>query len=339
MKTEVNMDKKKYIASYFEKTKHILEHEKPNNIIKLQFFQRKDNAILAGMNEVLALLEEVTDTSKYVIRYLPEGSKINNLEIVLELEGNYQDFGMWEGMIDGILARSTSIASNAYACVQAAKGKPIIFMGDRADHYINQEIDGKAIALAGVKLVSTEAQKQNQNKDEITFGSVPHVLIQGFGGDITAAMLAYSKHFPNNKLIALVDYHNDVIKESLKVWDALGDKVWGVRLDTSKNMVDHMFDNEEPHYGVNIEQVKRLRKALDQAGATNYKIVVSSGFDAQKIKDFEDNNAPVDYYGVGQSIFKLSNSFSADATMLNNQKEAKEGRSYRENGKLVVYKK
>ncbi|WAM08119.1 hypothetical protein ONA21_02145 [Mycoplasmopsis cynos] len=78
-------------------------------------------------------------------------------------------------------------------------------------------------------------------------------------------------------------------------------------------MVDHMFDNEEPHYGVNPEQVFRLRKALNEARKlTKYKIVVSSGFDENKIKYFESLNTPVDYYGVGQSIFKLNNSFSAD---------------------------
>ncbi|MHA3859665.1 nicotinate phosphoribosyltransferase [Mycoplasma sp. Z463D] len=332
-------EKEKYIASYFDKTKDILATKLPNNKIIMQFFQRKDDAILCGINEVLDILETQTDTSKYTIRYLPEGSHINNLDIVLEFEGQYQEFGIWEGLIDGILTRNTSIATNAYHCVQAAKNKEVIFMGDRADHYINQEIDGYAARVGGIKLVSTLAQKDPKDQNESVFGSMPHVLIQGFNGDVVEATKAYHELFPNNKLIALVDYHNDVITDALKVWKSLGDKVWGVRIDTSKNMVDHMFDNEEPQYGVNPEQIFRLRKALDQAGATNYKIVVSSGFNAEKIKLFEDLNVPVDYYGVGQSIFKLNNSFSADATILNDQKQAKEGRSYRYNPNLITYKK
>ncbi|SYV97781.1 nicotinic acid phosphoribosyltransferase, partial [Mycoplasmopsis edwardii] len=89
------MEKERYIASYFKKTQTILQNELPDNVITLQFFQRKDNSILAGMSEVLRLLEEVTDTSKYQIRYLPDGTLINNLDIVLELEGHYQDFGIW----------------------------------------------------------------------------------------------------------------------------------------------------------------------------------------------------------------------------------------------------
>ncbi|WP_268926794.1 nicotinate phosphoribosyltransferase [Mycoplasmopsis gallopavonis] len=338
------LKEEKYIAKYFHKTKEILAKEKPNNIITLQFFQRKDNSILAGMQEVLDLLEKVTDTSKYIIRYLPDGSHINNLDIVLELTGQYQEFGIWEGMIDGILARSTSIATNSYHCKQAAGKKEVIFMGDRADHYLNQAIDGKAVALGGIKIVSTLMQQNQQPKDsfdeEAVFGSMPHILIQGFNGDVVAATKAFHKHFPNSKLIALVDYNNNVIEDSLKVYKALGNKVWGVRIDTGKNMIDHMFDNDpNPQLGVNPEQVIRLRKALDKAGATSYKIVVSSGFDAAKIQLFESLNVPVDYYGVGQSIFKLNNSFSADATLLNGAKQAKEGRGYRENPNLIQYHK
>ncbi|UWV83125.1 hypothetical protein NW067_02520 [Mycoplasmopsis cynos] len=85
--------------------------------------------MLAGISEVLELLEEVSDTSKYTIRYLPDGSIINNLDIVLELEGHYQDFGIWEGMIDGILARNTSIATNAWKCKLANRWQRSYFYG------------------------------------------------------------------------------------------------------------------------------------------------------------------------------------------------------------------
>ncbi|WP_406613685.1 nicotinate phosphoribosyltransferase [Mycoplasma corogypsi] len=328
-----------YIASYFLNTKKIYQTKLANNIITLQFFQRKDNVVLAGMSEVLALLEAETDTSKYKIKYLPDGSIINQKEVVLELEGNWTEFGIWEGMIDGILNRYSSIATNARNCVEAAKNKQVIFMGDRADHYLNQEVDGKAVALGGITLTSTIAQQKQQlnNLNQKPFASMPHALIQGFDGDTVAATQAYSELFPNHNIIALVDYHNDVIGESLKVYNALKDKVWGVRIDTSANMVDRMFDNQEPHYGVNPTQIKNLRKALDNAGATNYKIIVSSGITADKITEFEAQNTPVDYYGVGQSILNININFSADATMLNGKKQAKEGRCYTFNEKLVEY--
>ncbi|WP_036436099.1 nicotinate phosphoribosyltransferase [Mycoplasmopsis felifaucium] len=328
----------KYISSYFLKTTKILETFNPDNVITLQFFQRRDNSMLAGMQEVLEFLEKNTDTSKYQIRYLPDGSIIQNKEVVLELIGHYQDFGKYEGMIDGMLTRSSSIASNAYDCVKAANGKNVIFMGDRADHYLMQEIDGKAVALAGITSVSTEMQ--NVLHSQNTFGSVPHILIQNFAGNTAKAMEAYGKLFPESKIISLVDYHNNVIEQALESYKVLGAQLYGVRIDTSKNMKDHMFDNEpdnEEFYGVNIEQVKRLRKALDEAGAKDVKIIVSSGFNAEKIKKFEQANAPVDSYGVGQAIFKMVASFSADATILNGNREAKEGRGYNPNPRLIEY--
>ncbi|KUH47274.1 nicotinate phosphoribosyltransferase [Mycoplasmopsis meleagridis] len=330
----------KYVATYFLKTREIISKYNPDNIIKLQFFQRKDHALLGGMNEILELLEKYTNTSNYIIRYLEEGTLIKNNEIVLELEGKYQDFGILEGVIDGILSRSTSIATNAYDCVQAAKGKPIIFMGDRMDHYLMQERDANAVRLAGVEIMSTEAQTLAKSFVE-PFGSYPHALIQNFKGDIKKVTKAYYETFPNEQIISLIDYHNDVINDAKLSYEAIGDKLWGVRVDTSRGVKDHMFDNlenDEKYYGVNIEQIKNLRKALDEMGATKTKIAVSSGFTAEKIAQFEKVNAPVDFYGVGQAIYKMECFFSADATVLNDHNEAKEGRYYRENKKLKIYK-
>lgn len=332
------MDINKYISEYFHKTKKILETKNPDNIITLQFFQRRDNAMLAGMEEALDFLEKHTDTSKYKIRYLKDGTIMSKMEVALELTGRYQDFGIYEGIIDGILTRSTSIATNAYECVKAVNGKEIIFMGDRADHYLMQVIDGKAVSVAGVSAMSTDAQ--NVNPSSSSFGSVPHILIQNFAGNTAEAMAAYANVWPEDKIISLVDYHNNVIEQSLESFRKLGNRLYGVRVDTSKNMKDKMFNNEadnKEYYGVNIEMIKRLREALDNAGGKDVKIIVSSGFSAEKIRKFEEANTPVDSYGVGQAMFKFECFFSADAVLLNGKNEAKDGRMYRPNSKLIDY--
>ena len=123
-------------------------------------------------------------------------------------------------------------------------------------------------------------------------------------------MICYKKLFPQEKeLIALVDYSNDVIKDSLIVLKAFGQQLHGVRVDTSKNMIDHMFDNEknrDQYKGVCVEQIKRLRKALDENGGKHVKIIVSSGFTPEKIAHFEASKAPVDAYGVGDYILKIN---------------------------------
>ena len=331
--------KRKYAANYFFIADEIIEKYKSNSIVTMQFFQRKENAILAGMNEALDFLKENTDISKYKIKYLPEGTKIKALEPVLELEGHYKDFGIFEGVIDGILARSTSIATNAWECKEAANGKDVIYMGDRGDHYINQEIDGHAVEVGG--LVGHSTMAGSRGNEEVVFGSIPHALIQHFDGNIVEAMEAYKNVFPNEKdLVALVDFSNDVIKDSLAVLKVLGKQLNGVRIDTSKNMIDHMFDNEqdkEKYKGVNPEQIKRLRKALDENGGKHVRIIVSSGFTPEKISMFEKEKTPVDAYGVGEYILKINIGFTCDAVRNDGKEIAKEGRGYRNNPKLIDF--
>lgn len=331
--------KRRYAANYFFVAEKIIKKFKPNAIVTMQFFQRENDVILAGINEALKFLEENTDTSKYKIKYLPEGSKINALEPVLELEGHYEDFGVYEGVIDGILARSTSIATNAYWCKKAANGKDVIYMGDRGDHYLNQEIDGLAVEVGG--LVGHSTMAGARDNADVVFGSIPHVLIQHFDGDLVAAMQAYAEIFPNEKnLIALVDYSNDVISDSLAVLKALGSKLSGVRVDTSKNMKDKMFDDEPDnpnYYGVNPEQIKRLRKALDQHDGQHVKIIVSSGINPEKIQKFETEKTPIDAYGVGDYILGIRIKFTCDAVKNNGKDAAKVGRKYYSSSRLIEY--
>jgi nicotinate phosphoribosyltransferase len=328
---------KNYIAQYFFIAETIIKKYKPDSVVTVQFFQRNDDVLLSGMTEVLKLLKENTDTSKYEIKYLKDRTMIKNLEPVLQLTGKYQEFGIYEGIIDGILARSTSIATNAYKCVKAAGKKNVVYMGDRGDHYLNQGIDGRAVEDSG--MIGHSTYVGAQGKEEVIFGSIPHILIQHFNGDLVSVMKAYVETFPKEKeFIALVDFSNDVISDSLAVLKELGKRLAGVRIDTSINMVDKMFSNETPQYGVNVEQVKRLRKALDDHNGSHVQIIVSSGFTAEKIKEFEKNKSPVDSYGVGESILKINIGFSCDAVLLDGIPIAKEGRKYQENKKLILFK-
>ncbi len=321
----------RYSAKYFGKTKQIIKNHKGDSIVTLQFFQRKDNSLLGGIDEALEFLKKNTDTSKYEILYLPEGSKISNYDIVLQLKGKYEYFGEFEGVIDGILSRSTSLATNAMHIVEVANGKKVIFMGDRADHYKNQEIDGKAVALGGISTQVTDAHVALH--DGIAIGTIPHVLIQMFEGDLVEAIKAYKKEFPDEPTPALVDFNNDIIGDSLKVIKAFPD-LYAVRVDTSSGVSDAYFKNNE-EYGVTPNLIKALRKALDENGGSNVKIIVSSGFDVEKIKLFEKEKTPVDVYGVGASLLKINNTFSADAVEVNGKEIAKVGRKKQPIDKLI----
>lgn len=326
---------KKYTAKYFDKTTKIIQKHLPNSEVLLQFFQRKDEVLLSGIKESLEFLKDNTDTSKYSIRYLGDGTVINSGDIVLELKGNYADFGIYEGVIDGILARATSLATNASKILEVANGKDVIFMGDRGDHFLNQERDGYSVALGGIKTQVTDAQVELH--DGTAVGTMPHVLIQHFEGDLIKALHAYKETFPNEKLTALVDFNNDVITDSIRAFKEFGDDLAAVRVDTSDGVSDAMFMNNE-EYGVTPNMIKSLRGALDRVGANNVKIIVSSGFTEEKIKRFEESNTPVDVYGVGGGLLKVNNNFTADAVEINGRQIAKVGRKKVPSPKLIEYK-
>ena len=323
---------KKYTAKYFEKTKKIMESKKPNSVVMLQFFQNENDAILGGMNETIDFLKKHTNTNNYSIKYLPEGSIIKAKEVVLQLEGQYQEFGLYEGLIDGILARSTSLATNARKIKNITGDKQVIFMGDRADHYSNQERDGLAIALGGIETQVTDAHVSMHAGKAI--GTMPHALIQMFGGDLVKALKAYKDVFPEDKITALVDFKNDVLSDSLKAVKEFGKELFAIRIDTSDSISDAMFPNNE-EYGVTPNMIKRLKKMLIKNNAEHVKIIVSSGFNEKKIKWFEKEKSPVDIYGVGASLLKVNNTFTADAVKIDGKFIAKFGRKYNNNPKLI----
>jgi len=130
---------------------------------------------------------------------------------------------------------------------------------------------------------------------------------------------------------------NDSVRTALEVADALGDRLWGVRLDTSELLVDRALWPEMGAFkptGVNPVLVEKVRQALDEAGHKNVHIVASGGFDAEKIRRFEQVGAPVDAYGVGSSLVQGANDFTADVVRVEGRDCAKTGRHFRPNPRL-----
>jgi nicotinate phosphoribosyltransferase len=327
-----------FSAVYFLKTREIVKEFKPDNIVTMQFFQ-KDHAVLCGTDEVIALIKTFADDpSSLEIYSLKDGDKISPFETVLTITGPYQNFGFLEGVIDGILARRTSVSTNVYNVVKAAGQKPVIFMGDRDDHYTQQAGDGYAAHIGGSTAQATHAMNEWWGKKGM--GTMPHALIQLFNGDVVEASKAYHAKFPEDDLLVLVDYNNDVITDALRVAREFGDKLKGVRVDTSRTMIDQHFIRHQDVLGtfdprgVNAPLVFALREALDKEGFQHVKIVVSGGFSEQRIKEFEEQDVPVDIYGVGGSLLKIHIGFTGDNVVLNGEPQAKAGRKYRFNERL-----
>ena len=64
--------------------------------------------------------------------------------------------------------------------------------------------------------------------------------------------------------------------------------------------------------GVNERLVQKVRDALDAEGFGDVRIVASGGFTVEKIARFEERGVPVDAYGVGSSLLRGPNDFTAD---------------------------
>ena len=146
---------------------------------------------------------------------------------------------------------------------------------------------------------------------------MPHGLIAAFGGDTVAAAQAWADRFADEmNVTVLVDFENDSVRTALEVADALGDRLWGVRLDTSELMVDRALWHEMGDFkptGVNPELVEKVREALDAAG---HERRAHRGLRRVRRRrrsgEFESVGAPVDAYGVGSSLVQGANDFTAD---------------------------
>src|SRR5213076_1455904 len=136
-------------------------------------------------------------------------------------------------------------------------------------------------------------------------GTVPHALISAYGGNTVLAATKFAEWSPEDlNVVVLVDFENDSVSTALEVARALGPRLWGVRLDTSESLVDRSLWGELGDFkptGVNERLVLKVRDALDRDGFERVKIVVSGGFNVEKIREFEERGVPVDSYGIGSS--------------------------------------
>jgi nicotinate phosphoribosyltransferase len=327
-----------YSDAYFNYTKALLEAEAHRPRALMQVFQ-KHHSVLGGIDEAIAVLKlcsgERAADGEWVdgwpaldVHALHEGDEISPHEPVLEIEGDYALFAHLETVYLGCLARRTLIMRNVREVVDAAAGKPIFYFPARHDHWLVQTGDGWAAHIAGAIGVSTDAQASWWGGRGI--GTVPHGLIAAYDGDTVEAARRFADRFHGEmNITVLVDFDNDSANTAVAVADALGDRLWGVRLDTSEQLVDRSLLDEMGDFrptGVNARLVEKVRAALDGADHPGVRIVASGGFDAERIREFEADGVPVDAYGVGSSLIRGENDFTADVVMVNGRPRAKAGR-------------
>jgi nicotinate phosphoribosyltransferase len=335
-----------YSDAYFNYTKALLEAEDHHPHVVMQIFQR-EHSVLGGVDEAVAIVEQcsghrapdgswVGGFEQLEVQALHEGDEIAPWETVMTIAGDYSLFAHLETVYLGCLARRTLIMRNVREVVDAAHGKPILYFPARHDHWLVQTGDGWAAHVAGAIGVSTDAQASWWGGRGV--GTVPHALIAAYGGDTALAARRFADRFAHEmNVTVLVDFANDSVTTALEVADALGDDLWGVRLDTSDRVADaalQRLHGDSAPTGVDAELVRLTRAALDDHGRPDVKIVVSGGFTAERIRAFEADAVPVDSYGVGSSLIRGSNDFTADVVMVEGRPCAKVGRQYNPNPRL-----
>lgn len=334
--------------------------------VEMQWFTRRQgNTIVVGVDKALSMLrhccgywegDNFVDTSENLkVWAIQDGCNVFsngdplNVSPVIRVQGRYRDFAILETPTLGILTRASRVATNVYQTLIASKGKPVLFFPARFDLHEVQAADGYAYNIAVKRFnydfanqidtfISTDAQGDWWGG--YGGGTVAHAAIAAFMGDTAEAMLSFAKLLPASiPRIALVDFNNDCVTDSVKTCKVMFEKymhemtsgneeeakryiLYGVRLDTSGSLRDvsiNPIGDPALDLGVNPRLVFNVRQALDtdwqswdilpewKEKAKEYceqvKIVVSGGFNPEKITRFEKLSVPADIYAVGSYLF------------------------------------
>ena len=302
---------------YFERARTILRAEKIDPVVTMEIFPRQEG-ILCGAEEAIAYLREIFAEANGdvtpVLESLHDGDAFSDREVVMRITARYSAFGLYETALLGILASGSGWATAARRVVDAAAPIPVIGCGARHVHPGVADQMDYASVVGGCIGASTPAGARLAGLAPT--GTMPHALVLIFGDTVRAAE-AFDRHIdPEVPRIVLVDTFRDEAEESLRVAEALGERLWGVRLDTPSE-----------RGSVTPQLVHEVRARLDQAGKRHVKIVVSGGFDVERITRFKEANAPVDSFAVGSAISKASPiDFTGDLKEIDGRPVAKRGR-------------
>lgn len=301
---------------YFARAEEILAKEGLDPIVVMEVFSR-EAGVLCGIDEAKILLAHTLGekpADEAVVEALSDGDSFEAKEVVLRIRARYRAFGLYETAILGMMAQSTGWATAAREVVETAAPEPVISFGARHVHpEITDALDYAAI-VGGCVGASTPAGARLAGLNPT--GTMPHSLVLIFGDTVRAAE-AFDRHLSADvPRIVLVDTFKDEVEESLRVAKALGDRLYGVRLDTPSE-----------RGRVTPDLVREVRARLDLAGYSHVKIIVSGGLTPDRIRTFKEAEAPVDSYAVGSYISGAAPiDFTGDLKEIDGKPIAKRGR-------------
>jgi nicotinate phosphoribosyltransferase len=301
---------------YFARADRILEREGLDPVVTMEVFARRES-ILCGIDEVKNLLAHAlvsADPGEVSVEALDDGDSIAPKEIALRITARYRAFGLYETALLGMLAQSTGWATAAREVVNAAAPQPVISFGARHVHPDITDVLDYAAIVGGCVGASTPAGARLAGLSPT--GTMPHSLVLIIGDTVKAAEAFDRDLEADVARIVLVDTFKDEAEEALRVANALGDRLFGIRLDTPSE-----------RGRVTPDLVREVRARLDQAGFTHVKIVVSGGLNPERIAVFKEAGAPVDSFAVGSYISGATPiDFTGDIKEIDGRPIAKRGR-------------
>jgi nicotinate phosphoribosyltransferase len=301
---------------YFARAERIMEREGLDPVVAMEVFAR-EAAVLCGIDEAKNLLAHVlvdADPDETVVEALDDGDRIGPKEVVLRITARYRQFGLYETAILGMMAQSTGWATAAREVVEAAAPEPVISFGARHVHPDITDVLDYAAIVGGCVGASTPAGARLAGLNPT--GTMPHSLVLIFGDTVRAAEAFDRDLSADIPRLVLVDTFKDEAEEALRVAHALGDRLYGVRLDTPSE-----------RGRVTPDLVHEIRARLDQDGFQHVQIVVSGGLNPERIRFFKEAGAPVNSFAVGSYISGASPiDFTGDIKEIDGRPIAKRGR-------------
>ncbi len=272
---------------YFERTLKILKAKGINPLVRAEFIAKDlpqgwPWGVFAGLEEVIELVKNLP----VKLRAMKEGTVFYPYEPVMEIEGRYQDFCVYETAILGLICQASGIATKAARFKKLAGDRLVISFGARRMHPVLAPMIERNAFIGGCDGVAVV--KSGELIGEGAMGTMPHALVLCMGSTLEA-IKAYDEVLePEIKRVALIDTLQDEKFEVINVAEALKDKLYAVRFDTPSSRRGNFY-----------RILEECRWELDLRGYKHMKFFVSGGI---KEEDIPRLNPLVDGYGIGTSI-------------------------------------
>ena len=298
--------------AYFERTEAALEGTGRNPRVVAEVtadqFPDGDFELFAGLKDAIALLEG-RDVD---VDAVPEGRLFDGGP-VMRIEGPYLAFARLETSLLGFLSHASGMATAALDCRVAAPDSSVLSFGARHVHPSMTAAVERSALVAGFDGFSHVAAGDLIGRE--ASGTMPHALSICFGrGKQEAAWRAFDEAVDESvPRIALCDTYSDEVDETLRAVDALGDRLDGVRLDTTGS-----------RRGDFRHIVREVQWELDARGHADVDVYVSGGLGPADLRQLRD---VVDGFGVGGYVSNADPvDFALDIVAVDGEPAAKRGK-------------